>query len=50
MDDIYERQGLIRYDPNQADENIEGFTEIADAIYVDTDSIKIEKEDDNNGC
>lgn len=50
LDDIYERLGLIRYDPNRSDENIEDFKEIADIIYVDTDSIKIEKEDDNNGC
>ena len=50
MDDIYEKLGLIRYDPSKADENIEDFKEIADIIYVDTDSIKIVKEDDNNGC
>lgn len=46
MDDIYERLGLIRYDPSRADESVEDFKEIADIIYVDTDSIKIEKEDD----
>lgn len=48
MDD-YERLGLIRYDPNNSDDSIEDFEEIADVIYVDTDSICI-KEDDNNGC
>ena len=50
MDDIYEKLGLIRYDPSKADESVEDFMEIADIIYVDTDSIKIVKEDDNNGC
>lgn len=50
MDDIYERLGLIRYNPNKSDESVEDFKEIADIIYVDTDSIKIKKEDDNDGC
>lgn len=50
MDDIYERLGLIRYDPSKADESVEDFKEIADIIYVDTDSIKIKKEDDKDGC
>ena len=50
MDDIYERLGLIRYDPSKEDESAEDFTEIADIIYVDTDSIKIEKEGDEDGC
>lgn len=48
MDD-YERLGLIRYDPNNSDNSIEDFEEIADVIYVDTDSIYFKKEDDNNG-
>lgn len=49
MDDIYKRLGLIRYDPSRADESVEDFKEIADIIYVDTDSIKIEKEGDADG-
>ena len=43
--DIYERLGLIRYDPSKADTSVADFKEIADIIYVDTDSIKIKKEE-----